>query len=307
MFNDKLARILTEIARQKASHILSNPNWQSDKAAILQIATRLAHNDCLVLLGYVPPSYRQQTSVLSQQWSDNFLRFYDLFAHNLFRTLKYREIRLERHDAYQIALLVGDARDLIITMANYLIPYLDVRASGMVSTDDSHIQIVLREMLADLGGQHINATTYEHLMVEGSKIIQAMVSQPIRQKSLTTFKKPIIYAKPRPSTPPPPTTGNYNGAPQQTTQNQTNSFQSQPDKNSAEPPDTGQNVDYSLPTFEDDKSDSTVMTEDDTEQSTQQIAFKLIPDAPGKTGPGRKLPRYLQRKKRKDDDEERNV
>lgn len=292
MNDGRLLQVLRDIAIKRAPHILNNQTWQSDKAGIRYLATYLVNNDYLVLVGYVPPRLIQQTDVLARDWQQHFLRFYDLFANQLFRTFADREIELHTEAAYQVAILHGKARDLLLAMANYLVPYLDARSHHLVSMDDHQIHQILREMLTELGGKHISPQVFELLMTSGTAIVHDMVSQPMIQKSLTDFKRPIIQVKQRPMGPLPRTSSDMPPKHQVESVNGANGAGSPPD---SDKPKSHGETDYSLPRFSaEDTGISTVTAETDTKQSTQPN--KRFPFPRAKKNPG--LPYALGGKNR---------
>ncbi len=198
--NTRLERILIQLARQHASHLVA-PGWDAKgdyDQCLRQLARKLANYNFLVIMGVVPPGLMANRAAHIQRWVTEYGRLYRLLAGKLFPTFAAVSARYADPRIPPIVVIHGRARPVIQVMAGFLLPYIAIRQKEPIISElelRGLMDMVLDELEAGLPYEE-----HRRLRREGAEILQGMLAMQIRQLALMDFDQVLFFKNRRPPT-----------------------------------------------------------------------------------------------------------
>ncbi len=198
--NARLERVLIQLARQHASHLIA-PGWDAQddyEKCLRQLARRLADYNFLVIMGVVPSGLMMNRALHIQRWITEYGRLYRLLAGKLFPTFATVSARYADPRIPPIVVIHGGARPVIQVMAGFMLPYIALRQKEIIISElelRGLMDMVLDELEAGLPYEE-----HRQLRKEGADILQGILSMQIRQLALMDFDRVLFYKNRRPST-----------------------------------------------------------------------------------------------------------
>jgi len=185
----RLERILIKLAQRHAAHLVQKTEGTPNRTQAL--AEGLAHVGVLVLLADVPDAFRQQQDALINQWVSHHANFYLLLAERLFPS--FTRLDAVYADSHQptIVVMTGESTVVIDTLARFVVPYIAAR-QGDALVSEAELNGVMTFVLDELEAADLPPHEYHNLNKDGMKLLQSLLSSPLRQATLTHFKRPMF-------------------------------------------------------------------------------------------------------------------
>jgi hypothetical protein len=182
---------LTALARRHAPHLLSQ---LPPEQAIKPLATGLAREGILVLVGQ--PMGQEQSEVMANinSWVGLYGRMYEILVEDLFPRHTRIQAQYMDHLVPPIIAFEGEADHVVRVIAGYVIPYMAVR-QGERLISDAELDGLMRHVLADLD-DHLNPQIADRIRRAGVLILHDLLRANVKQIALTDFIKPIFQGLP---------------------------------------------------------------------------------------------------------------
>lgn len=192
----KIEQALTYLASQRAPHVLYQVPKPPAPERPQLLAEALAKEGLLVLWADVPASLGAHQQDAVNQWVTLYGNLYRTLTDALFTQMG--DVRASMLDnAPTLALLDGLCAPVIRAMAGYVVPYVARRHD--TSPNPMEIRGMMDYILEDLEGQYLPLARQRATMQESIQLISALLGLPLMPKSLTAFKRPVIFDAPKPT------------------------------------------------------------------------------------------------------------
>jgi hypothetical protein len=192
----RIEQALTYLATQRAPHVLYQVPKPPAPERPQLLAEALAREGLLVLWADVPASLGTRQQEVINQWVTLYGNLYRTLTDALFTQLG--EVRASMIDnAPTLALLDGLCAPVIRAVAGYVVPYVAHRHG--TSPNLMEMRGMMDYILEDLQGLTLPLARQKAVIEESTHLISALVGLPLVPKSLTAFKRPVIFDAPKPT------------------------------------------------------------------------------------------------------------
>jgi len=210
--DERLERILTQLAAQHAPQVLPMWDRRGDYAQRLpRLARLLANYNLLVIMADFPQSLRaadQDPGALIQAWADAYGQLYTLLARALFPSFTRVSARYADSRWPVIVSIYGEAAPVIGVLAGYVAPFVVYRQPESTVSEVELIGL-MEVILEELEASNLPRDASKRLVAEGASILKRLLLMPVRQLPVTEFDRTIftdsqrlIPVKDAPGTPP---------------------------------------------------------------------------------------------------------
>lgn len=203
MANTRLDRILTHLARRHVPHLAATN--VTGEARLRLLATGLAKNGVLVLMGVLPDELLVTKEAHINAWVSLYGSLYNLLTATLFPSLMPISATYADNLLPPVVVLEGAGSVVLAVFAGYIVPYVATRQSDAVISE-AELRGVMTIVLDELEARDLPAARYNRLCSEGMALLQALLQSPVQTIPLTEFVRPIFQTlkTPTPPAPPPP-------------------------------------------------------------------------------------------------------
>jgi len=185
----RLERILTKLALQHAEYLLHQQDLSEDRTR--KLATGLSRHGILVIVGDVDERYKAQKDTLFTEWVRVFGDLYQSLTHAVFPSMT--EISAVYADEIHPPIIVikAKATAVVDVIAGYAVPYIMQRQEE-TRLSEPEMRGVITYMLNDLEAHDLPRDKWEDACQRSMTTLAKLVQHPVKQISLTTFKRPIF-------------------------------------------------------------------------------------------------------------------
>lgn len=199
----RIERVLFKLSQQYAPH-LTPLGWDADGDQIARLqglATQLADNDLLVLVGTLAPDLKnaslQVIDLHIQDWIKGYGQLYNLLARELFPTHSQITARFaDNTDTPPIVVIHGQATPVIQVMARIIVPYVAIRQHQQQNHQRSVTELELyglMDMVLDrLEASDLTRAEFKKIQTSGVSVLRSMLNMQVNHISLTVLEGYIL-------------------------------------------------------------------------------------------------------------------
>lgn len=185
----RLERILTKLVQRHAAYLLQKTEGSAQR--MQELAAGLARVGVLVMLAEVPQAFQLQKDELINQWVSWYGSLYLLLTERLFPSFTRLDAVYADDQQPTIIVMTGESTVVIDTIARFVVPYIAAR-QGDTMVSEAELNGVMTFVLDALEATDLPPHEYHNLNKGGMKLLQSLLSSPLRQATLTDFKRPMF-------------------------------------------------------------------------------------------------------------------
>lgn len=185
----RLESILKTLVRQVTGNLYLEPDSFNER--VEQLASRLANDGVIVLVGRLHPQFHGQRNQHVQAWVNAYAQLYYLLCMGLFDTTDEPTAYIA--DNKYPVIVVFEARMLVVArvLTGLIIPYIALRQSdGQASR--AELRGMIEMMLEELAATNLPHEKYTHIRDRGLELLDTLLKSEIQQVSLTEFSRQFI-------------------------------------------------------------------------------------------------------------------
>lgn len=186
----RVDRILTQLASTHAPHLLAT-GMLDGVDRVRHLATGLAKNGVLVLIGDLSRIDPAQHNHYIHQWVSEYANLYGALTRTLFPSYTRFTPVYADDQTPPIVVLFGHSTPVMEKLSFYVAPYVALRHDDRLFSKPE-VRGIMHYMLDELELQDITQMQYGELIRDGMRSISGLLHLPFRQIALTVFEQSLF-------------------------------------------------------------------------------------------------------------------